>query len=689
MAEYEEVIRLVLDVDDKKARAKVKDFGDSSNAEAAQRKATRDAAKVAREAEVGERRKGSAATRAAREAVRIAKDAARAEARTAKEKVKASRDQEREASKAARRREQEEKEAFSRTKQLYADLSQSIGGIFRGRMPTPSAMTSIGNYFRGGPRAEASPSGLITSLMRGKRSGPPSLPSSYPPLISGKTLPSIPGGASSVFSALKTPGAMQGLGASGAAIGAGEGLMALAGPVSIAAAAIVAGSAVFARGMESLIGTLGKYNPIVSAQMRVYEVKEMMFSRRIAAVMQPAMSAWIDLKSSLLDIGANLAGSLRPFVTLFAEGIQGLSQVIGDIASLASLLSGGTLIGMGAARPMFGIAGMLAGLKGDDGKPMFNPGRAGSPLLGAAGNFKEWKDSINKYSKAISLDDDVKNDRLSFLNAANTVNGGPNGRALGGAMGAPGGFGGRRGGHRGIVWNQPQGVPGAVGNRGAAGVAGAGAMAARALAGNAAVLAIVQSALGSSGGTSPMDTYRNLWLAEKINDAQFAALGGNPAAWRRNLHARGDVGPGEKGYAKPVAKSRTPFGQMVHPSSTPWGGKVNPHWLYDLNSRYPNSLNAVSRGRSSRGRSGPVGAPGEPFIDRAAAKDPNGNPLFKSYPVPNFKVDMKNNVHFKIANENAINQTVAQVRDKLMGAMGTARDEARLMGSVLNASCDL
>jgi hypothetical protein len=71
--------------------------------------------------------------------------------------------------------------------------------------------------------------------------------------------------------------------------------------------------------LDGLVAALGKYNPVVNAQARILEVQQKMFRMRMANVFQPLMSAWISLKSTVLDLMAQLLPLLRPVVGFFAS----------------------------------------------------------------------------------------------------------------------------------------------------------------------------------------------------------------------------------------------------------------------------------------------------------------------------------------------------------------------------------
>jgi hypothetical protein len=80
--------------------------------------------------------------------------------------------------------------------------------------------------------------------------------------------------------------------------------------------------------LDEMVHSLARFNPIVSAQQRVYEVKQKMFQMRLAQVMQPLLSAWIELKSAVLDFMNELLPLMRPLVSIFAGIVRVFTGIV-------------------------------------------------------------------------------------------------------------------------------------------------------------------------------------------------------------------------------------------------------------------------------------------------------------------------------------------------------------------------
>jgi hypothetical protein len=379
---YEEVIRLVLDVESDKAEKKIVDAQDRANRHAVQR--AREVAGVA-EARVGTRSRGvpsrQGSTGAGGEGGR---DVAG----------------------------------------LYRTLGHVAGSIMRGRMPAIGESARLLQHLSGGRvgRPGVGPSANLFSPSRTSRqpagpaagnggtlgSGrPPGMPPT-PPAPPRRTPPPIPPGAPRLPAAAgggggggfgnvlaratrTAAGKIGGGGAAGAAGIAGLVLVSLkhlasgvgkytqafshwgkafiTGDASKALKGVVS----YAQGMahalgpvmgtviskmlglwnkvfdtlDGLVAALGKYNPVVNAQSRVLEVQQKMFRMRMANVFQPVMSAWISLKSTVLDLMSQLLPLLRPIVGFFASFIvtgnsflRGIKAVFIDVIAAFKWVKG-------------------------------------------------------------------------------------------------------------------------------------------------------------------------------------------------------------------------------------------------------------------------------------------------------------------------------------------------------------
>lgn len=122
------------------------------------------------------------------------------------------------------------------------------------------------------------------------------------------------------------------------------GVRALLGPIFGDIASKFVGVAhQFIDAMDDMIKSLGKFSPIVSAQARQFEVKTMFFQRQLAEVFRPAMSAWLELKSSLIDMASAIAPLLTPIVQALAQDIKILTFVLRQGVGLLAQTIGWTI----------------------------------------------------------------------------------------------------------------------------------------------------------------------------------------------------------------------------------------------------------------------------------------------------------------------------------------------------------
>lgn len=142
--------------------------------------------------------------------------------------------------------------------------------------------------------------------------------------------------------------------------------------------------------LDGLVAALGKYNPVVNAQARILEVQQKMFRMRMANVMQPLMSAWISLKSTVLDLMAQLLPLLRPVVGFFASFLSAANSFLRGIKA--------AFIDIVAAFKW--VKGMLTG----DFK-----------------SFSKVREEVRRGADANSLDNAARQYNQSFANAGRTL----------------------------------------------------------------------------------------------------------------------------------------------------------------------------------------------------------------------------------------------------------------------------
>jgi hypothetical protein len=102
----------------------------------------------------------------------------------------------------------------------------------------------------------------------------------------------------------------------------------------------------FVDAMDSMVDQLGKYSPIVAAQSAMLQAKSIMFELQMAQIMQPMMSAWIEIKSAVLDVLLEFARAFAPDMKDFGQAMHdmvpyvkiGLALLIEAIASAVAAL---------------------------------------------------------------------------------------------------------------------------------------------------------------------------------------------------------------------------------------------------------------------------------------------------------------------------------------------------------------
>jgi hypothetical protein len=143
-------------------------------------------------------------------------------------------------------------------------------------------------------------------------------------------------------------------------------------------------------GMDSLVDALAHWNPVLLAQSKAYEVQQIFFRMRMAAAMQPALSAWLNMKSMLLDSLAKLAPlinqvaqALVPLINMLTSMIPTAIQSIMDgIAYFVGFI--GTVINQFGGAITTAINGILQQFLGPLAPTFPGFGGAGAGLVNAA-----------------------------------------------------------------------------------------------------------------------------------------------------------------------------------------------------------------------------------------------------------------------------------------------------------------
>jgi len=116
--------------------------------------------------------------------------------------------------------------------------------------------------------------------------------------------------------------------------------------------------------LDGLLTALGKYNPMVYAQMAQYEMMQRMFRYRMALAMQPVMSAWVQVKElflttlvKLAPMITSLATALAPIITMLGNTLPtAIAVFLAAMATAADMFS--------KAASMFGLSDLAENLKG-------------------------------------------------------------------------------------------------------------------------------------------------------------------------------------------------------------------------------------------------------------------------------------------------------------------------------------
>lgn len=134
--------------------------------------------------------------------------------------------------------------------------------------------------------------------------------------------------------------------------------------------------------MEGIMSSFGKLNPVINAQMRIFDLQVLMYKRQVSAALQPAMESWLNLKRIMLSI----MRSILPLIELLGVALQKLldalsillvalkviiPQLARSVASflLAMALVVGPLTDMGKAAMAAGNALLKVAAGGSDDNP--------------------------------------------------------------------------------------------------------------------------------------------------------------------------------------------------------------------------------------------------------------------------------------------------------------------------------
>lgn len=131
--------------------------------------------------------------------------------------------------------------------------------------------------------------------------------------------------------------------ASGLMMGAG---VMVGGPLAIFGGLAIAGAA-FIKGLDTLTNSLARYNPIIYAQQRIFQVQTILFQRNLARAAQPLLETWLAFKMQMLDVFTKLLPVLQPIFRSLADLMSTLGHMlrtvlVGSLNGLAMAIDGVT-----------------------------------------------------------------------------------------------------------------------------------------------------------------------------------------------------------------------------------------------------------------------------------------------------------------------------------------------------------
>lgn len=184
-------------------------------------------------------------------------------------------------------------------------------------------------------------------------------------------------------------------GALGGGGGGGGGLMATVGMTGPWGAAIAGAVGILQKGvslvkgvitgfvnfMEGILNSLGRLNPAVNIQIRIFEMQTLLFKRQMSMALQPAMESWLNFKRMIMSI-------LQKFMPLLETLGNVLKRIIDFLTILLSALKALIPAIMEAAALMTASVAMIAKLIASiaDWVPGMGMAAAALNLLGDAAN---------------------------------------------------------------------------------------------------------------------------------------------------------------------------------------------------------------------------------------------------------------------------------------------------------------
>lgn len=96
---------------------------------------------------------------------------------------------------------------------------------------------------------------------------------------------------------------------------------AIGGPAGLAVTAAISAIKLFTNAMDGMVQSLGKYNGEVQAAAAMFNVQSMLLTMKLGNMFQGTMTAWIELKSSFLDLISELMDAIGPIIDILARGV--------------------------------------------------------------------------------------------------------------------------------------------------------------------------------------------------------------------------------------------------------------------------------------------------------------------------------------------------------------------------------
>ncbi len=253
------------------------------------------------------------------------------------------------------------------------------------------------------------------------------------------------------------------LGAMGGGIGgAGAGALAGAagGPVGLAITAAVVSIKAFAGAMDAMVAKFGRWNAATAKALAYQEVSGVQNTLRASQALGPAMTNWVNMKTTIAKIGTDILVAISPL-------INGVSKIFTWIEKIYYALPGTGHKGDQDAE----MAKRTRSLIGAGADQAFGNAGAGNRLLGRGGNLGANDFFINKLARQQHIMANRRGVGGMPMNARGRGGGAFAGRPAGGD--AMMGFGAAGAAGAGGMF-APGGLAGGLGKHGGGGIGGFG-----------------------------------------------------------------------------------------------------------------------------------------------------------------------------------------------------------------------